>query len=348
MQITVSELSKLLNGEVIGDEQALLHTVAKIEDGKPGALSFLANPKYENHLYNTKSTAVLVNRTFVPAQQIETTLIKVDDAYAAFSYLLEQFAASGKSPAGIDKTAVVEASASVDTSAFVGALTYVGKDAVIGAGCQIHPQVYIGSGATIGKNVTLFAGVKIYHACVIGDNTIVHSGTVIGSDGFGFAPQADKSYKKIPQTGNVVIEEDVEIGSNCVIDRATIGSTIIRKGVKLDNLIQVAHNVEIGEHTVIASQSGIAGSSKIGKHCVIAGQVGFAGHITIADGSSFGAQSGIANSIDKPNKAWFGSPAMDLKRAMRSNVIVRNLPELENRVRELEKLLKQLNKEESK
>lgn len=348
MQITVSELSKLLNGEVIGDEQALLHTVAKIEDGKPGALSFLANPKYENHLYNTKSTAVLVNRTFVPAQKVDATLIRVDDAYAAFSYLLEQFASNGKSPAGIDQAAVVDKSARVDATAFVGALAYVGKDATVGANCQIHPQVYIGAGAKIGKNVTLFAGVKIYHACVIGDNTIIHSGTVIGSDGFGFAPQPDRSYKKIPQTGNVVIEDDVEIGSNCVIDRATIGSTYIRKGVKLDNLIQVAHNVEIGEHTVIASQSGIAGSTKIGKYCVIAGQVGFAGHITIADGSSFGAQSGVASSVDQPNKAWFGSPAMDLKRAMRSNVVVKNLPELESRVRELERLIKQLNKEESK
>lgn len=348
MQITVSELSKLLNGEVIGDAQALLNTVAKIEEGKPGALSFLANPKYEAHLYTTGSTAVLVNRSFEPTREVKTTLIKVDDSYAAFTYLLEQFAGAGKAAPGIDASAVVDASAMIDTSAYVGALTYIGKGATIGSNCQVHPQVYLGAGVKLGSNVTLFAGVKIYNSCVIGDNCIIHAGTVIGSDGFGFAPQPDKSYKKIPQTGNVVIEEDVEIGSNCVIDRATIGSTIIRKGVKLDNLIQVAHNVEIGEHTVIASQTGIAGSTKIGKHCVIAGQVGFAGHITIADGSSFGAQTGVSSSIHKANQSWFGSPAMDLRRSLKSSVVVRKLPELENRIDELEKLLKQLNKEESK
>lgn len=349
MQISVTELSKLLNGEIIGDGTALLNTVAKIEEGKPGALSFLANPKYENHLYSTRSTAVLVNRSFEPSQKVETTLIKVDDAYAAFTYLLEQFGGSGKNPPGIHGSAVVDPSAHIDPSAYIGALAFVGKNAKIGKECQVHPQVFIGSDVEIGDHVTIHAGAKINHGCVIGNNCVIHSGTVIGSDGFGFAPQADKSYKKIPQTGNVVIEDDVEIGSNCTIDRATMGSTCIRRGVKLDNLIQVAHNVEIGEHTVIASQSGIAGSSKIGKYCVVAGQVGFAGHITIADGSSFGAQTGVTSSIREPNKSWFGSPSMEFRQSMKSSVVVRKLPELEARVAELEKRLKQLlihNKEE--
>jgi UDP-3-O-[3-hydroxymyristoyl] glucosamine N-acyltransferase len=341
MQISVKELSKLLQGEVVGDENALLNTVAKIEEGHPGALSFLANPKYEPHIYTTQSTAVLVNRTFNPESPINTTLIKVDDAYQAFTFLLEQFANVGKGAAGVDKSAVIEASAKVDSSTFVGALTYIGQEAEVGEKCQIHPQVYIGAGVKIGNNVTLFPGVKIYHLCTIGDNCIIHAGTVIGSDGFGFAPLPDRSYKKIPQTGNVIVEADVEIGANCTIDRATMGSTIIRKGAKLDNLVQVAHNVEIGEHTVIASQSGIAGSTKIGKYCVIGGQVGFAGHITIADGSQFGAQSGVGGNITQTNGRWFGSPAIELRQALKAGVVYRNLPELEKRVLALEKLLKE-------
>lgn len=339
MQVSVKDLSKMLNGEVIGDENALLNTVAKIEEGKTGALSFLANTKYEHHIYTTQSTAVLVNRNFAAQGEIKTTLIKVDDAYQAFTYLLEQFATIGKGTPGVHQTAVVEASAKVPASVFVGAQTYIAQEAVIGENCQIHPQVFIGAGVTIGNNVTLFPGVKIYHLCTIGDNCIIHSGTVIGSDGFGFAPLPDRSYKKIPQIGNVIIESDVEIGANCTVDRATMGSTIIRKGVKLDNLVQVAHNVEIGEHTVIASQSGIAGSTKVGKHCVIGGQVGFAGHITIADGSQFGAQSGVAGNITETNGRWFGSPAIELRQAMKAGVIYRNLPALEKRVQELEKLI---------
>lgn len=348
MQIPVKELSKLLNGHVIGDENAMLNTVAKIEEGKPGALSFLANPKYEPHIYTTQSTAVLVNKSFEPSGPITTTLIKVDDAYASFTFLLEQFAGVSKGSAGIHQTAVVESNAHVDASAFIGAQTYIGNEATIGAGCQIHPQVFVGAGVKIGKNVTLYPGVKIYHLCEIGDNCVVHSGTVIGSDGFGFAPLPDRSYKKIPQIGNVIIEADVEIGSNCSIDRATMGSTIIRKGAKLDNLVQIAHNVEIGEHTVMASQSGVAGSTKIGKYCVIGGQVGFAGHITIADGSQFGAQSGIGSSIKSEDGKWFGSPAFEVKSAIRSAAVFKRLPELEKRVVELERLLKNIQTEETK
>ncbi len=341
MQISVKELSKLLQGEVVGDENALLHTVAKIEEGQPGALSFLANPKYEPHIYTTQSTAVLVNRTFNPEIPITTTLIKVDDAYQAFTFLLEQFANVGRGVAGVDKSAVVEASAKVHSSTFVGALTYIGQEAEVGEKCQIHPHVYIGAGVKIGNNVTLYPGVKIYHLCTIGDNCIIHSGTVIGSDGFGFAPLPDRSYKKIPQTGNVIIEADVEIGANTTVDRATMGSTIIRKGAKVDNLVQIAHNVEVGEHTVIASQSGVAGSTKIGKYCVIGGQVGFAGHLTIADGSQFGAQSGVGGNITQTNGRWFGSPAIELRQALKAGVVYRNLPDLEKRVQELEKLLKE-------
>ena len=340
MQISVKELSKLLQGEVIGDENALLNTVAKIEEGTAGALSFLANPKYEPHIYTTQSTAVLVNRSFNPSAKITTTLIKVDDAYQAFTYLLEQFAGIGKGAAGIDKSAVVSPTAKVATSTFIGALTYISDEAIIGENCQIHPQVYIGAGVKIGNNVTLYPGVKIYHLCTIGDNCIIHAGTVIGSDGFGFAPLADRSYKKLPQTGNVIIEADVEIGANCTIDRATMGSTIIRNGVKIDNLVQVAHNVEVGAHTVIASQSGISGSTKIGKYCVIGGQVGFAGHLVIADGSQFGAQSGVGGNIVQENGRWFGSPVIELRQALKAGVVYRNLPTLEKRVQELEKLLK--------
>lgn len=345
MQISVKELSKLLNGEVVGDENALLNTVAKIEEGKPGALSFLANPKYESFIYETQSTAVLVNKTFTPTAPVQTTLIKVDDAYAAFTFLLEQFAGAGKQPGGIHATAVVESSAKVDASAFIGAQVYVGNHAEVGANAQIHPQVFIGKGVKIGNNVVLHAGVKIYHDCVIGDDCIIHAGAVIGSDGFGFAPLPDRSYKKIPQTGNVIIESNVEIGANTTIDRATMGSTIIRKGVKLDNLIQIAHNVEIGEHTVIAAQTGIAGSTKIGRYCVVGGQVGFAGHITIADGSQFGAQSGVNASIKEENGKWFGSPVLEIKQAFKSAAIFRVLPELDKRIYQLEKSNKDLNKQ---
>lgn len=337
MQISVKELSKLLGGEVAGDAEALLHTVAKIEEGKPGALSFLANPKYEPYLYETKSTAVLVNRTFEPTQPVSTTLIKVDDAYAAFTFLLEQFAAAGKAKPGIHASAVIEDSAQVDVTASIGAQVYISNGASVGSNCEIMPQVFIGANVKIGSGVKLYPGVKIYHDCEIGDNCIIHSGTVIGSDGFGFAPLPDRSYKKIPQTGNVIIESDVEIGSNCSIDRATMGSTYIRKGVKLDNLIQIAHNVEIGEHTVIASQSGVAGSTKIGKYCVIGGQVGFAGHITIADGSQFGAQSGIGTNIKEPNGKWFGSPVTEVRTALKASAVYRRLPELEKRIDALEK-----------
>lgn len=340
MQISVAELSALLNGDVVGDGNALLSKVAKIEEGEQGALSFLANAKYEPHLYTTKSTAVLVNRSFIPTAPVQATLIKVDDAYASFSNLLEQFANIALMKHGIETTASVHKQADIGAKVYIGQYAVVEAGASIGEGAKLFPQVYIGDRVKVGKNTILYPGVKIYHDCVIGDNCIVHAGTVIGSDGFGFAPLADRSYKKIPQIGNVIIENDVEIGSNCSIDRATMGSTYIRRGVKLDNLIQVAHNVEIGEHTVIAGQCAIAGSAKVGKYCVFGGQVAIAGHITIADGTQIGGQSGILSSVVAENTKLLGSPAFHYKDSFRSQAVFRRLPELEKRIQELEKLLK--------
>lgn len=337
MQISIAQLAQLLNGTVIGDGDKLLHTVAKIEEGHEGALSFLANPKYESFLYQTKSTAVLVNNDFEPSQPVNTTLIKVENAYTSFTFLLEQFAAIANNKKGIEANSAIAADAVLGTDVYVGGLAYIGEKAVIGNNTKIYPTSYIGDKVKIGNNCTIYAGAKIYHDCIIGDNVIIHSGTVIGSDGFGFAPQADRSYKKIPQTGNVIIEDDVEIGANTTIDRATMGSTIIRKGAKLDNLVQIAHNVEIGEHSVIASQSGVAGSSKIGKYCILAGQVGVAGHLTIADGSIIGAQSGINSSLKKAEQKWFGSPAFEYSDALKSSAVFKKLPDLMNRIRELEK-----------
>ena len=344
MHITVGELGKLLNGEIVGNADTLISKVAKIEEGEPQALSFLSNPKYEQYLYITQSSAVIVNKNFVPSGNVSAALIKVDDAYASFTYLLEKFANISSHKTGIDESAVIDITVKTGKDVYIGALTCIENNVIVGDRSRIFPQVYLGQNVKIGSNCIIYPGVKIYHNCEIGSNCIIHSGTIIGSDGFGFAPLPDRSYKKIPQTGNVIIENDVEIGSNCSIDRATMGSTIIKKGVKLDNLVQVAHNVEIGEHTVIASQSGIAGSSKIGKYCIVAGQVGFAGHITVADGSVFGAQSGINSSIKTPESKWFGSPAFEYKDALKSAVYYKQLPSLEKRIKELELQISELKK----
>lgn len=342
MQITLAELAKLLNAELTGNPAAVVNTVAKIEEGFNGALSFLANPKYEQYLYVTKSTAVLVNKSFTPNQPVTTNLLKVDDAYAAFTWLLEKFSNSSLNVTGIEEGSYISPKAQIGENIFVGFGSYIADGAVIGSGTKIFQQVYIGNNVSIGQNCIIYAGVKIYNDCKIANNVIIHAGTVIGSDGFGFAPLPDRSYKKIPQTGNVIIDDHVEIGANCAIDRATIGSTIIKSGVKIDNLVHLAHNVEIGENTVVAGQTGIAGSAKIGKYCVIAGQVGFAGHITIADGSQFGAQSGVSSSIIEPNKKWNGSPAFDLKDSLRTITVYRKLPDLLKRLDALEKELTEL------
>jgi len=345
MQISVQELAHLLSGTVEGDASALLNSVSKIEEGKTGTLSFLANPKYEAHLYTTGSTAVLVSKTFTATQQVATTLIRVEDPYAAFTFLLEKFSNPAAQLSGIEEMSFVDPSAQLGKDSYVGAFAYISKNVEVGENAKIFPHVFLGANVKIGKNCTLFSGVKIYHECIIGDNCIIHSGTVVGADGFGFAPMADRSYKKIPQTGNVIIESDVEIGSNCSIDRATMGSTIIRKGAKLDNLIQVAHNVEIGEHNVLAGQAGVAGSTKLGKYVVVGGQVAIAGHLQIADGNQFGGQAGVQASIKEEDKKWFGTPAMEVRDSLRASAIHRRLPELLSRIEALEKELKNLKSE---
>lgn len=344
MQLAVSELASLVNGKIEGDSSIFINNIAKIEAGEPGALSFLANMKYEQYLYTTKCSAVLVQHQFVPSQPVAATLIRVDDPYAAFTQILEMASAANNKLIGISEKASIHPSAQVGNDVYIGENVVIMTNAKVHDGAKIYPNTTIGEQSIIGKGTIVFSGVSIYNQIVVGSNCIIHSGTVIGSDGFGFAPLPDRSYKKIPQTGNVVIEDDVEIGANCSIDRATLGSTIIKKGVKLDNLVQIAHNVEIGEHTVIAAQSGIAGSTKVGKYCIIAGQVGIVGHSTIADGTVVGAQSGINGSIKEPNQRWFGSPAFEYGKALKSYASLKSLPELVKRVQELENKLNELQK----
>ncbi len=339
MELSAKEVANILGGIVEGDEHIKLNTLAKIEEGGTGTLSFLANPKYEPFLYTTQASAVIVNKSLKLNKEVSTTLIRVDDAYASFTLLLEKFANGNQQLNGIEKTAVVAESSVLGANVYVGAHAYIASKTKIGNNSKIHPQVYIGENVSIGENCVLFPGVKVYHGCQIGNNCIIHSGTIIGSDGFGFAPLADGTYKKIPQTGIVTINDNVEIGSNCTIDRATLGSTTINKGVKIDNLVQIAHNVEIGENTVIAAQSGVAGSTKIGKNCVLGGQVGIAGHLVIADFSQFGAQTGVASSIKESNKKWNGTPYMEMRDNLKSQTIFRKLPDIFKRLEALEKLL---------
>jgi UDP-3-O-[3-hydroxymyristoyl] glucosamine N-acyltransferase len=344
MQLAVSELASMVNGTVEGDSTIFINNIAKIEAGEPGSLSFLANMKYEQFLYTTKCSAVLVQTQFVPAEAVSTTLIRVDDPYAAFTSILEMMSAAGNNLIGISDKASIHPTAHLGEQVFIGENVVVMAGAKVHDGAKIYPNTTIGEQSEIGNNTVIFSGVSIYNQIKIGNNCIIHSGAVVGSDGFGFAPLPDRSYKKIPQTGNVIIEDDVEIGANCTIDRATLGSTIIKRGVKLDNLVQIAHNVEVGEHTVIAAQSGIAGSTKIGKYCIIAGQVGIVGHSTIADGTVVGAQSGINGSIKEPNQRWFGSPAFEYGKALKSYASLKSLPELVKRVQELENKLNELQK----
>jgi UDP-3-O-[3-hydroxymyristoyl] glucosamine N-acyltransferase len=285
-----------------------------------------------------------VNKTFVPSSPVEATLIKVDNAYEAFASLLRLVDQARPRKKGIHPTAVIESSASVGADVYIGPYVYIGENCTIGDGCSLYPHVYVGDNTSIGKNCTLNSGVKVYHECVLGEGCIIHAGSVIGSDGFGFAPQSENEYMKIPQLGNVILEDHVEIGANVTIDRATMGSTVIHKGVKLDNLIQVGHNVEIGENTVMAALTGIAGSSKIGKNCMFGGQVGIAGHIKIADGTKIGAQAGILGTIKEENTVIIGSPAIDIKQFMKSSVIFRKLPELKSKVDSLEKDVESLKK----
>jgi UDP-3-O-[3-hydroxymyristoyl] glucosamine N-acyltransferase len=344
MEFTAATIAGFLKGEIEGNPDIKVNTIAKIEEGHSGALSFLANPKYEHYIYETKSSVVLVNKTFIPTSGIKATLIKVENAYEAFASLLRLVDQARPRKKGIHPTAVIEPTAKIGNDVFIGPYAYIGENCIVGDGCSIYPQVYIGDNTKIGNNCTINPGVKVYHDCLIGEGCIIHAGTVIGSDGFGFAPQSDNEYMKIPQLGNVVLEDNVEIGANVTIDRATMGSTIIRKGVKLDNLIQIGHNVEVGENSVMAAQTGISGSTKVGRNCMFGGQVGLAGHIKIADGTKIGAQSGILGDIKEENTMIIGSPAFDLKQYLRSTVIFKKLPDMKIKIDSLEKMIESLKK----
>ncbi|PKQ66343.1 UDP-3-O-(3-hydroxymyristoyl)glucosamine N-acyltransferase [Labilibaculum manganireducens] len=345
MEFTAEDIAEFLNGEVDGNAKVKVTNVSRIEEGKPGTLSFLANPKYEHYIYSTQSSIVLVNKDFETEKEIETTLIRVDDAYQALAQLLEMYEQSKPQKTGIEEPSFVSKSSKLGEKIYIGAFAYIGSNVQIGNNVKIYPHCYVGDNVTIGDNTILNSGVKIYEGCKIGAECIFHSGVVIGGDGFGFAPSSANDYKKVPQVGNVLIEDHVEIGANTCVDRATMGSTIIRKGVKLDNLIQVAHNVEIDENTVIASQTGIAGSAKIGKNCMIGGQVGIVGHLSIADEVKIAAQSGIGRTVKKEGTVLQGSPAFDFGPYQKSYVLFKNLPKMREQIIELEKEIKRLKEE---
>lgn len=344
MEFTAATIAGFLKGDIEGNPDIKVNTIAKIEEGQLGALSFLANPKYEHYIYDTKSSIVLVNRSFAASAKISATLIRVENAYEAFASLLRLVDQARPRKKGIHPSAVIESSAIIGSDVFIGPFTYVGENCIIGDGCSIYPQVYIGDNTKLGNNCTINPGVKIYHDCILGEGCTIHAGTVIGSDGFGFAPQSDNEFMKIPQLGNVILEEHVEIGANVTIDRATMGSTIIRKGVKLDNLIQIAHNVEVGENSVMAAQTGISGSTKVGKNCMFGGQVGLAGHLKIANGTKIGAQGGILGDVKEENTAIIGSPAIEVKQFLRSSVIFKKLPDMKVKIDSLEKEIESLKK----
>lgn len=335
MKFTAQQIADTLHGTIEGNADVWINNVSKIEEGQPNTLSFLANPKYEEYLYTTNASIVLVNKTFEAQKKIMATLIRVDDAYKGFATLLDIYNAVSQNKSGIEQPVYIAENVKQGNNIYLGAFAYIGANTTIGDNVKIYPHSYIGDNVVIGDNTIVYAGVKIYNQCIIGNHCTLHAGAIIGADGFGFAPH-NEQYKKVPQIGNVIIEDYVEIGANTTIDRATLGSTIIGKGVKLDNLIQIAHNVEIGENTVIAAQSGIAGSTKVGKNCMIGGQVGIVGHITIADGVKIAAQSGVGQSIITPNEIVQGSPAFAISDYRKSYVIFRKLPEIDKRLSEQE------------
>jgi UDP-3-O-[3-hydroxymyristoyl] glucosamine N-acyltransferase len=338
MKFSAKQIAGLLNGKVEGDENAEVSKLSKIEEGKPGSLSFLANPKYTQYIYSTKASIVIVGKDFVPEQKISVTLIRVDDPYQSFAKLLEIYNQIKLNKEGISEKAHISNGAVIGKNVYIGEFAFIGDNAEIGDNVKIYPQTYIGDNTTVGENTRIYAGVKIYSDNVIGKNVTIHSGVIIGGDGFGFAQQkTENNYMKVAQIGNVIIEDFVEIGSNTTIDRATLGSTIIRKGAKLDNLIQIAHNVEIGENTVIVAQSGVAGSTKIGKNCMIGGQVGIIGHLHIADNVKIAAQSGIGKNITEDGAIVQGSPAFDYHEYQKSYVYYRKLPSIVSRIDNLEK-----------
>ena len=341
MEFSAEMIAGFLGGEIAGDKNATVHTVSSIEDGKTGSLAYLVNPKYEKYVYTSQASIILVDKSFEPTEPVSATLVKVDDAAAAVVSLLKMYEAAKPRKKGISSRCSVAESAEVGKDCYIGDFAVVEAGAKIGDGCQIYPQVYIGDGVTVGEGTKIYAGVKIYEGCRIGRNCIIHAGVVIGADGFGFMPTPDGGFEKIPQLGNVIIEDDVEIGANTCIDRAKTDSTIIRRGVKLDNLIQIGHNVQIGENTVSSAQMGIAGSSRVGKNCFLAGQVGIADHVTIGDRVKIGSQSGIDKAVPD-DEVRMGSPALAGIKYHRSNAVFRNLPELAQRVNALEKEVKEL------
>jgi UDP-3-O-[3-hydroxymyristoyl] glucosamine N-acyltransferase len=344
MQFTALQIATLIKGKIEGDPEAKVSQVAKIEEAVDGSLTFIANPKYEDYLYSTKASIIIVNESLELNKKVKPTLIRVKDAYSGFAFLLEKYneivSRAGKN--GIEQPSYISKTASIGKDVYVGAFSYIGDNVILGDNVRIYPGCYIGNNVVINEDSIIYAGVKIYDSCSLGSRVVIHSGTVIGGDGFGFAPQRDGTYKKVPQIGNVIIEDDVEIGANTTIDRATMGSTCIKKGVKLDNLIQVAHNVEVGENTVIAAQTGISGSTKVGKNAIIGGQVGIVGHIHLADGTRINAQSGLSKSVTTPNTVLNGSPAFDYKSSLKSQAIFRNLPELHQRLLKLEETIEEL------
>lgn len=346
MQFTAAQIAAIINATIEGDAAISVGSFGKIEEAREGQLAFLANPKYEEYLYTTKASIIIINDNLQLENPVQATLLRVKDAYSAFATLLDAYQqARTQQMNGIQNPSYIDSTATYGNNVFIGAFTYLGEKVKLGNDVKIFPNCFIGNGVAIGNGTIVHAGVKILRDCVIGNNVTIHAGTVIGSDGFGFAPQADGSFKKVPQIGNVVIEDNVEIGANATIDRATIGSTIIRAGAKLDNLIQVAHNVEVGNNSVIAAQAGVSGSTKIGNNVMIGGQAGIVGHIQIADGAKINAQSGVSKSIKTPNTAVTGSPAHDYTSALRSQALNRNLPDLEKRISELEKLIRALKEE---
>jgi UDP-3-O-[3-hydroxymyristoyl] glucosamine N-acyltransferase len=343
MQITFTaeQIANVLNGKVEGDPSVAVNNFSKIEEGKPGTLTFLANPKYTHYIYTTEASIVLVNEDFQAEHPVKATLIRCFNAYAALAMLLDMVEKTKPQKVGIEPMSFVSEKAILGEKIYVGAFAYIADDVKIADNVKIYPHTYIGENVTIGSNTTIYPGVKIYPGSIVGSNCNIHAGAVIGSDGFGFAPQDDGTYKKIPQMGIVIIEDDVEIGANTTIDRAVMDATIIRKGVKLDNLIQIAHNVEIGENTVMAAQVGISGSTKVGKDCMLGGQVGLAGHITIGDNANIGAQSGIISNI-KPDSKIIGSPAIPVKDFFRSSVVFPKLPDMYRQLAQLQKDIEEL------
>ncbi len=342
MKFTAKEIAKHIKGEIEGDPGVVVNSVAKIEEGHEGALSFLSNMNYEKYIYTTGSSVVIVNRDFSPSSPVRATMIRVDNAYEAFASLLTLYEKSKPRKKGIHPRAVIEKSARIGKDVYIGPMAYIGENVTLGDHCSVHANTNIGDKCMIEEGTIIYPGATIYHECIIGKNCIIHAGSVIGSDGFGFAPQSDTSYNKIPQLGNVILEDNVEIGANVVVDRATMGSTVIRKGVKLDNLIQIGHNVEVGENTVMAGQTGIAGSTKIGKNCMFGGQVGITGHVKIADGTKAAAKTGINGNILKEHTTVYGSPALEYRKAQLSHIIFRRLPELKEKVDKLADDIKEI------